>query len=520
MTTCDEDRERASAAIKGEHRRLYNILDHDPGQAITEARRLQPTADLDSTNVESLRAAVFVDAGDELGDAHTIAEGVEILRRMRAATPELPMIAYNLANGLSALAQATKPEDQPWFLATSDLRREARQLFQQAADGADDYVLRSIRSGAYTNQANLLAQSYRWAEAYDAYKLALSYDPENGIASSGLAKIILGCLKRGLGSKDWLGKLAAKYIRLARSSGARTHEYGGERALRVVESLNLDNQLEINFPDLSQATDYAQFVARHRLALSLTLEGLNPKIEHWDTLVIGSITEEMDAEHGVPPIFAMWNVLKSDFLAARWLAYLASKESVPESGSYSDTLDYANYGVRQSLQTLAQRAAIDVLDKVAVATTEYLEIAGRARSIYFWNRWHETKQGKLCSPRKWQPQIRNEIEHGNTALIALADLAEDIVDGGFLSLKKTLRHSATHRFVVLHEFGSSNNRSNKHVEHYEQTDFELQTIESLQVARSALLYVLEMIGIAEARKGGVAVQMYVPAHHWIRQEDV
>ena len=57
----------------------------------------------------------------------------------------------------------------------------------------------------------------------------------------------------------------------------------------------------------------------------------------------------MNAPFGVPPIFAMFNMLKADFIASRWLAFIATEEQMTETRYYSDTLDYAKYGATQSL---------------------------------------------------------------------------------------------------------------------------------------------------------------------------
>lgn len=307
-------------AVSREQQRLYTILDRDPAEAVAEARRLRPTAELDALNVELIRAALFVDAGGELRDSGVIEKGVEILRRACADRPGRPEFTYNLANGLSALAQTTVSEERPWFLATSDTRREARRLFE-ITSSSNAY---SLKSQAQTNQANLLAQAFRWVEAYDAYAAAIRTDPGNGIALSGTAKLLLGCIARGIGEPEWLRSLAATYIRLAQNAGARTREYGGERAVLLIQALDPGKNLELEPPDLSGASDYARFVARNRLAISLTLEGLDPEARSWDTLVIGSFREAMDNHHNVPPIFAMRNVLKADFLAARWVAYSAA----------------------------------------------------------------------------------------------------------------------------------------------------------------------------------------------------
>jgi hypothetical protein len=108
--------------------------------------------------------------------------------------------------------------------------------------------------------------------------------------------------------------------------------------------------------------------------LSPTIEGLNPSLKRWDSLVIQSFTEPVGEDCGIPPLFAMFNALKSDFLLARFLAYQSLSDEIPDSGFYSDTLDYAVYGVQSAMLTLAQRACMDILDKIATATNEYFFI--------------------------------------------------------------------------------------------------------------------------------------------------
>lgn len=501
-----------------EHKRLYEILDRDPELAVIAARDLQAADDLDEENVELLRACIFVDGGAELADARLISEGIQKFRASHEKHPQRIDAAYNLANGLRSLAQTNPTSNRSWYLVTADLRREARQLYQSVI-GASDYS--EFHSRAHTNQANLLAQSFRWVEAYDSYRAALQFDPANGIASSGIVKLLNNCIDRGIGDANRLNKLAAKYTRVALESESRSRELGGERALEALRDLLSHDLPDPKLSDLPEDDPYAKFVSENRLALSLTLEGLDPHIRHWDPLRIRSITEDIDTDHGVPPIFAMWNVLKSDFLAARWLAHQADSGAAPESGWYSDSLDYAKYGIHQSLWALAQRSGLDILDRIAVATTEYLNIREKYRSIYFRTRWHQFEKRKMASPPRWQPDIAAEIGRGNHALIALSEIAEDINMGGYLNPKRTLRNSSTHSFVVLHDEGISA-RFSKHVKHFDETDFHSQTIESLQLARSALFYFVEMIELSETRKAsepGKTGELHVPSHHWIRGEE-
>ena len=256
----------------------------------------------------------------------------------------------------------------------------------------------------------------------------------------------------------------------------------------------------------------------------MTPESVGSEPGRWDHLAIRSISEPMDEEWRVPIIFGAWNVLKSDFLTARWLAHSAMNRDVPETGFYSDTLDYANYGSQSGALVLAQKAAVDVLDKIAVAATDYLRLPGNPQQVYFGTRWHLVdKKRQFTQPLQWQPGIQGEIAAGNQSLIALAELAYDYANG-YLRSKKEIRNSATHRFVVLREMLiDGRSRPSEILERHVQADFERILIESLQVARAALMYFREVIAFRERRlaaeRSGVAAQMLVPSHHWVRGDD-
>jgi hypothetical protein len=274
-------------------------------------------------------------------------------------------------------------------------------------------------------------------------------------------------------------------------------------------------------PDLSAASSYQRFVAKHRLSLAPTIEGLDLSLARWDSLRIGSIIECIgDARSGAPPLFAMFNVLKAEFLAARYLAFVALEGSLPESGKYTDTLDYARYGIQPSALTMAQKACLDLLDKVAVAASEYLDLPGNPAHVYFGSRWFERR--RAGEPTRWQAQVEAEIAAGNTALIAISEVAGDIEAGGFLETKKALRHASTHRFAVLHDFGASSNRQSKYIEHHSFDAFVDELVETLRLTRAVLLYFVEMVAIREHRSHGndvIRMPFTLPDHDWVRGEE-
>ncbi len=499
------------------HATLNALIDQDPQSAIKAARALTPGDVLNARNIDALRAGILIDAGHAGNDVRAVDEGVATLQRLRKSDPDRADLQYSLANGLAAQADLVSCSYPAWYCETADLRREARHLYRFALEGQDGT---SIASQSLTNLGNALIRAYRFVEAYDCYLRALNNDPCNGVALTGAAKILLRFANEGIGDRDVLLGVAARHLRTARENPDRIRELAGERAYKQLSEL-LETEIAGGAPpDLSSASDYQRFVANHRLALAPTIEGLDLAMSRWDSLRIESITEPINTEHGVPPIFAMFNVLKSDYLTARFLAYLALEGELTESGKYSDTLDYAGYGIRSSLLTLSQRSCMDLLDKTAVAASEYLGLPGAPKATYFLSRWFlKPKNGE---PLAWQPDVCKEIVFGNTALIALSEVSCDIAAGGFLQEKRSIRNTSTHRFTVLHDFETRPSRKCSRIDHYDAGAFVDQLIETLQLTRAVLFYFVEMIKLREKRltsDGSLKMPLRVPDHAWIRGEE-
>ena len=140
---------------------------------------------------------VFIEAGGKLNDAAIVTEGVDVFRK--PSLVNRPDCIYNLANGLAELARLQDP-GKPGRLDTADQRQEVRTLFQQAADKSEHP---SIRSSSLNNLANQLKDSYRWIEAYDMYAAAISADPANAVALSGIASLLRWRLLKKKGRRGW-----------------------------------------------------------------------------------------------------------------------------------------------------------------------------------------------------------------------------------------------------------------------------------------------------------------------------
>lgn len=506
--------ERELQALVGE---LYVLLDSDPLAAIARAREIGDVSHVHGLVPEVLVAGFFVDAGAATNDVVLVREALATLEMFGARFPERLEVRYNMANALSALAQLQPNQGSSWHLDTLEIRRRARLCYQEVILAADA----DTRACAHTNLGNELWRANRWVEAYDSFQEALLVDPSNAVARLGALKVLLRARDIGLGDPLIAEAIAARHLHEAESSRERLSELAGAAALRELDRFLALDIAPGALPDLASATPYERFVATHRLALALTIEGLKLDLKRWDSLQIGSVIDAAGSAAGVPPAFSVFNTAKAEYLAARWLCYQSIAGDIAETGSYGDSLDYAVYGMRPAFLILAQRASLDVLDKIAFLITEYLAVQENPRDIQFRTRWHKRgKKGKMVTG--WHPALVSEIANNNRGLIALADVATDLGESGFLGRKKDLRDAGTHRVVVVHDPAMGACRESAYVTHVAENEFRREVIDTLRLARASLIYAVEAIAIREARESArykFLVPLNVPPHDHIRGED-
>lgn len=372
-----------------------------------------------------------------------------------------------------------------------------------------------LKAQALINLANELDYGYRWVEAYDSWVRALQIDPSNGVAALSSARMLLRRLRNQKQFAFSDSRAAGYYARLATKQLSGIEKFAGREAAELVKSLPTFKSSWKPSPTRYIKNDFARFVATHRLALVGTVEGLDLRKKRWDNVHIPTISESLDAGSGVPPVFAMFNQLKADFCTARWLTYGFGKEVIKDTSLYMDTLDYALYGTGPSMLVLGQRAALDILDRVAVCANEYFGIGEKPNEIHFRTFWREND-----GTGAWRPSLNEELSAGNPGIIALGELASDLTAAGPLSRKHDLRNVSTHRFCVLHDIANMPSRESRAVEHHNMQSFFNQTVETLQITRSAILYLLDSIAWRESRdlRQGVRATIVVIPHHYIRGE--
>lgn len=499
---------------------LCSLVDADPALAVHQAREIDLDRP-DRVNWMSLRAATLVNAGASLGYQDAIDEGVELYRELHNLYPTAD-VTYNLANGLVEAANCGSA-DSEWVdhqEHTRAHRAEARRHYWRVVQDVDADL--ELRTQAWTNIANLFAKTYRLSEAHDARLSALRIDPTNGVAAFCAALDLMWLFERG-GCSELTYMEAVMLARQALRNKERILQYAGANVVAKVEALASELS---DPPSRSEHPDpFIRWVEDERLTLAPAVELVDPSLGKLDWLTLPGILER-EPEKGVspPPLFAMFNMLKGDFLLARELAWRARDESVwPKTGQFSDTLDYALYGPDTSALILAHRTALDLLDKVAVTANSYFELGLPPKKVSFGRLWRDPEDKKTGT--RLVEKVERLIRAGVYAMYGLVELAEDY-DGadGILRSQKNLRNSGTHRFLVLHDLGDpAFARQAPEIEHLNHTDFVDEALSALRVARSAIqmlaLAISQHEEILRKQADGVIGTLIVPDHHWIRGED-
>jgi len=428
---------------------LCSLVDVDPALAVQQAREINLDRP-DRANWMSLRAATLVNAGSSLKRQDAIDEGVELFRELHKLYPTAD-VTYNLANGLVEAANCGSAHSD-WVdhqEQTRTQRAQARRHYWRVVQDVNASL--ELRTQAWTNIANLFTKTYRLSEAHDARLSALKVDPTNGVAAYCAALDLMWLFKRG-GCSELTHMEAVMLARQALRNKERILQYAGANVVAKVEALASELS---DPPSRSEHTDpFIRWVEEERLTLAPAVELVDPSLGKLDWLTLPGILEREPEKGGSPPpLFAMFNMLKSDFLLARELAWRARDESAwPKTGQFADTLDYALYGPDTSALILAHRTALDLLDKVAVTANCYFELGLAPKKVSFGRLWRDPEDKKTGT--RLVEKVDGLVRAGVYAMYGLAELAEDY-DGadGILRSQKNLRNSGTHRFLVLHDLG-------------------------------------------------------------------
>jgi tetratricopeptide (TPR) repeat protein len=496
--------EEASAAAG---KRIGELLNQEE---VSEAIAFAEACEGPQQITDQLRALAYTHGGAMTKDRQRLEEAVALWRR--AGGEKHNAIGYNLANAELDLWQLLVRE-RGYVPALQEDRvhlRSARELFRRA--GRDESLPEDTRVQALTNLGNSYDGEGRDVDAIAAYDEALALNPAFAMALGNKGTALRYVAPFAGKHQPTMLAEAVTALDAALSDEAGIVKFGGADALEHFRERRAAINVKPGF--VHERRDHPawrdphlRWCAERGLFLHVSLTCLSEGYGELDALYFGGITVGLgDAEQRrANDLIDAFNALKQDYIAARYLLWLADGAESPirehaaaiaSRAGYLDTLRYARWGPRTGIATQAFAAASNLLDKVAGAVHIYYRTARKSQGVYFRYLWHPRQADH-------KPDVMDAalVDAAPTrGLRALCDLSNELETRTPLNELVERRHAATHRFVVVHRLpGAASEPAGDWLDHVDWDDLVVGTVTLLSTARSALIYLARTIDIEERR---------------------
>jgi len=489
------------------------------GEIVASVRSMMNRAPRD-TNVVATTSPRLIDAGTSLDDIALVSEGrrlTEALLRHASDCKTRVIHEYNLSNAFGAEYHIYQKNDE------ADKARESllaqRKLLQELLLRERSLSL-DLRIKVHTNCANALDETGRSIEAIDHYIEAWHLDPDHMLAKGncGVALARLASVSRNYRLHNLAGAFALLEEATANPRKILTYAPPGAVAHLIDKRdevrTRLEGALKGGLPRFETwrthrqevhgqppAPDWLQSLINDRVLLTLNQLPLASRDETVDDLYFNTLYSGIDSEseqYALGQIYLL-NAIKEEFAAARYLYYQAVSpqspgelEAVNKITTYADPGTLAEFGLAIGLLKTGFRTSVDILDKIAFFLNAYLKLGHANRKIYFSTVWYKHSDARK---REELPAI-TAIKERNNWLRALSDLQDDWFADRFPGPFRELRHTGTHRGLVL--FSETEDQEAPSVKTV--ADYKIATLLMLRSAKAAITYLFLLIDAEERER--------------------
>ena len=501
-------------AVEEAHQKVVSLLaEEDSASAALAFAESLVAGPGQEANVKQLRAFTWTEVGAKTKDIALVERGIR--GWMELGPDESATFAYNLANAqLLVWKLAVKSEGlaDAWLSRRENLQ-QAREWFTRVAE--DKGAEMELRLKALVDCGNSLDIVGRYIDAIDCYDRALKLDPTFGwaLGNRGLALLYVAPLM-GDHESHVLSDAAAD-LESALRDRERVLRCGGQSALDAFQrgrnSISGPEGAERNahqpLPLLGDS--HLDWCLRNRLFLHASPECIGEETELLDAVSFGRVTISLAGSGALDhanEIIDAFNSIKQDFLTGRYLAGLASAndspirkqaEKIAGHAWFTDTYNYASWGVRPGTGVQALKVALDTLDAIAVFAHLYFESDREVRDITF----RTLPYGSRRNREELTLTLAEALEapERNKGLMALIDISAELERKSRLSGFMERRHAVTHRFCSVHVMGAP--VSSEWAQRVSWSELEEESLESLRIVRGAILCLAQMIYIHEKSLG-------------------
>lgn len=280
-------------------------------------------------------------------------------------------------------------------------------------------------------------------------------------------------------------------------------------ATQIYETIKLwktpDISLDVNVEyDNTEEGEYNLWVNHNWLRLN-AYNDVNPNsiLSQDDSLYFkGVYSPKEDADFGYR-MFTLLNEIKQEYVSARYLLYRYFQDSGSQHYSdkrvwLADNLDYVDYSYNLEIAKSAFRALYSILDKIAYALNEYLDLGLNARSVSFKDVWFSDKK-----TRRLRKQVLDM--ESNYSLSGLLFIRNDIYGGNENYLQdegtvrlQAIRNAMEHRSIAIVADGEFDDSGL--VLKVSRKDFEDIGLSLIRTVRQAIFCLVNMVNHNEYDK--------------------
>lgn len=459
-----------------------------------------------------------IDAASDAGDEELLRKyGKECERRLASAKGmDRVLLNYFRANTYSAIIEVKRDdENYTWSWeqpdGVQDVLALRRAIIEPAFETCDPIRICQIR----TNLANRLSTLGRPVAANEQWLKVLKIEPHFAKAlaarGQGIRFLAENLYVRG---HNLLMLAAARSLYNAALSEESVWESGDRDSLapRLNEELRqitsylkqvgFNESFDLNQWSLGsteQERAYRSWCLRQRLFLNPLNETYTYNVAATDVLHLPDHNYKIEENPRFP---AYYNLLKQEYVSARYRLYRAVYEDDPEF-LMRDVL-MLDSGEGQALGHYTEdlraafRSAYSIFDKIGLFLNDYFGIGLDPRKVTFRTIWFENPK----NPVSLRPVFKN---NRNWILRGLFFLSKDLFDGAFKEVAEPdaaniarLRQQVEHRFLSFQHFPEGTDTETHWI--LAADTFQDKTLRLLKMAREALIYLSLAMHLEETRR--------------------
>lgn len=471
-----------------------------------------------------------IDLSSDLLSENGLRRALQWCDALEAKLPEgelRALICYFRANawaGLEQLRHNTQGEAARWSWEQPEAEKQIFFL-RSSLNQAGFHQLDIVRKcQIFTNLANLLNSAGRPVEALEYWGRALDLIPNFWMArgNRGVALAHYGLAIHDPGHRAAFFLFAFRDLEEATKPDQQTLGWGDPNALKAFRLWKKRTESVGDFAAIASKLNkkyslgrsaeergYRDWCLRNRLFLNPLNDLAAHTVAARDILSLPDFVTAIDEP---PSVVGLFNLMKQEFVSARWEYYLGIQGDCTHFSDHDvllyNTLDYTAYGLALERVKAAYKCAYSLFDKIAFFLNHYLSLGVVPSRIYFRSIWRE-KNGDAIHP------VRSRLSQSeNWPLRGLFWLSKDLFDEQQSSLTEPdaralheLRIHLEHRYVKVQEEmiasldGPSLHKFSDALAYsITRQSLESRTLRLLKLVRAALIYLSLAMNREEYRR--------------------